>query len=140
MDSAMFFPGRMALTRNQALQRCRAIVGHARRFGGTLVINWHDRSLAPERLWGWCYRELLTEVGNADRAWFATAGAAVDWFRWRRSIRFESDVRGTTEITGTALPDRLPAARVVVRRRHSTGADRSDELRFNGASALRLAL
>jgi hypothetical protein len=140
MDSAMFFPRRMALTRKQSLQRCHAIVADARRFGGTLVINWHDRSLAPERLWGWCYQELLAELEKGDRAWFATAGEAVDWFRWRRSIRFDSEVRGTTEISGAAPLDGLPAARVLVHRRSSAAADFADELRFDGETVLRLAL
>ncbi len=135
MDSAMFFSGRMDLTRTQALRRCRAIVDYARRFGGTLVINWHDRSLSPERLWGWCYRELLSEVESGNRGWFATAGAAVAWFRWRRSIRFDSHARDFTEIVGPARPADCPAARVVV---HQGRAD--DEFRFDGNTPLRLAL
>ena len=49
MDSALFYPRRMGLTDREAMQLCRRIVANARRFGGTVVINWHDRSLAPER-------------------------------------------------------------------------------------------
>ena len=135
MDSAMFFAGRMALTRTQGLRRCRALVDHARRFGGTLVINWHDRSISPERLWGWCYRELVSEVERGNRGWFATAGGAVEWFRWRRSIRFESHASDVTEIIGAARPAGRPAARVVV---HQGRGD--DEFRFEGNTALRLAL
>ena len=140
MDSAMLFPRRMALTSKQSLQRCYAILANARRFGGTLVINWHDRSLAPERLWGWCYRELLSELAKGDRAWFATAAEAVGWFRWRRSIRFDSELKGTTEIRAAAPLDGLPPARVVVHRRSSARAGRTDELRFDGDNVLRLAL
>ena len=88
MDSALFFPGRMGLAREEALKLCRQIVANARRFGGTVVVNWHERSLAPERLWGRFYGELLEEIGKGDRAWFTTAGEAVEWFRWRRSISF----------------------------------------------------
>jgi hypothetical protein len=89
MDSALLSAGRMALAPEAASKLCQRIVANARRFGGTLVINWHDRSLAPERLWGRIYQELLTEVSRGERAWFATAGEAVQWFRWRRSIRFD---------------------------------------------------
>lgn len=135
MDSAMFFAGRMALSRTEALRRCCALVDHARRFGGTLVINWHDRSLSPERLWGWCYRELVREVEKGNRGWFATAGAAVEWFRWRRSIHFDSDVSDVTEITGPAAPAESPGARVIVHR-----GGRKDEFRFEGHAALRLVL
>jgi hypothetical protein len=88
MDSALFTTGRMNLGRRQALELCGRIVDNAKRFGGTLVINWHDRSLAPERLWGKFYKELIDEIKKDNRVWFATAREAVDWFRWRRSIKF----------------------------------------------------
>jgi hypothetical protein len=113
MDSALFYPKRMALTRTAALQACAAIVTHARRFGGTIVINWHDRSLSPERLWEAPYRELLDDVGSGDRAWFATAGEAVEWFRWRRSIRFVARP-GTINVTAPIRRDGLPGGLITV--------------------------
>jgi len=88
MDSALFAPARMHLDRSTAQALCRDVVEHARRFGGALVVNWHDRSLAPERLWGASYRALLREVSRDNRAWFTTAGSATRWFRWRRSVTF----------------------------------------------------
>lgn len=88
MDSALFSSGRMGLNSSTALALCRQIVGHARQFGGALVVNWHERSLAPERLWTRAYHELLEQVGHDGRVWFATAGEAANWFRWRRSIKF----------------------------------------------------
>jgi len=108
MDSALFYRHRMNLAPDDALDLCRQIVSNARRFGGTVVINWHDRSLAPERLWGRSYERLLAAV-RVHRAWFATAGRAVDWFRWRRSIRFveEADSQRVTIVSsnaGTVLP------------------------------------
>jgi hypothetical protein len=39
-------------------------------------------------LWGRFYLRLLATL-RAGRVWFATAGAAVEWFRWRRGVRFE---------------------------------------------------
>jgi hypothetical protein len=117
MDSALFYPGRMGLSREDALDRCRRIVADVRRFGGTLVINWHDRSLAPERLWGKSYKALLNEVETGNRAWFATAVEAVDWFRWRRSVRFTQDA-GATQVTVTAPAARtvLPAGTIAIHR------------------------
>src|SRR5258707_12483101 len=88
MDSALCSPSRMGLERRDAMQRCLPLIANARRFGGTLVINWHDRSLAPERLWGRSYGELLEAIDATGGAWFATAGEAVSWFQWRRSVRF----------------------------------------------------
>ena len=41
MDSALFYTDRMGLDRQEAMERCRGIVQHARRFGGALVIDWH---------------------------------------------------------------------------------------------------
>jgi hypothetical protein len=57
--------------------------------GGVLTLNWHDRSIAPERLWGWVYKEALNEL-EARGARFMTAGNTVGWFRKRRGIQFES--------------------------------------------------
>ncbi len=54
-----------------------------------MTINWHDRSIAPERLWDGFYLDLLDELKRRD-AWFLTAAQAVAWFRRRRSARFES--------------------------------------------------
>jgi hypothetical protein len=116
MDTAMFYADRMGLTRAEARDRCAAIVREARRFGGALVINWHDRSLAPERQWRRCYDELLNDL-ESGAVWFATAGEAVDWFRWRRSIRFVTDAASAdVTVQAPALPEHLPAARLVMRR------------------------
>ena len=96
MDSAMLSPDRMGLTQVAAIALCRDIVADARRFGGAVVVNWHCRSLSPERLWGRAYEELLDELQRDDSAWFATAGNVVNWFRWRRSIQFFSDAASPT--------------------------------------------
>jgi hypothetical protein len=117
MDSALFFRRRMNLTHADASHRCGQIVGAARRFGGTVVINWHDRSLSPERLSGGFYQKLLDDVGAGGGAWFATAGEAVDWFRWRRSIRFaEQRDSGTVTVMASAPCSPLPPAVVCVHR------------------------
>ena len=88
MDSALFSEDRLGVDEEEATQLCDRIIAEARRFGGALVVNWHCRSLAPERLWGPFYLRLLAKL-RAGRVWFATAGAAVEWFRWRRAVRFE---------------------------------------------------
>jgi hypothetical protein len=99
MDSALFSSDRMGLTEGEAIECCRQIIANARQFGGTVVLNWHCRSLAPERLWGRFYQGLLNEISGGERAWFATAGQAVDWFRWRRSIQFEQTSAEAVEIS-----------------------------------------
>jgi hypothetical protein len=86
MDSALLAPGRMALAPSEAIRQCDAMVENAERFGGTVVVNWHCRSLAPDRLWVEPYRTLLNRLSGG--AWFARGTEAVNWFRWRRSIRF----------------------------------------------------
>ena len=107
MDSALFYRERMGLSRDEALNKCRQVVADVRQFGGTMVINWHDRSLAPERLWGKSYQALLNEVESGHRVWFATAAEAVDWFRWRRSVRF-TEQAGADQVTVTAPAARTP--------------------------------
>jgi len=53
-------------------------------FGGFLWFNWHDRSIAPERLWDDFYAELVEKFKSAG-AWFCTAAEAAQWFRRRGS-------------------------------------------------------
>jgi len=93
MDTALFYLSYLGLSPRKASERLRQLADNAVQYGGCLTINWHDRSLAPERLWGGCYRQLLQELKNRG-AWFATAGQAVAWFRKRRSVIFE---RGCAE-------------------------------------------
>jgi hypothetical protein len=116
MDSALFYSGQMGLSHDEALELCRGIVANARRFGGTLVVNWHGRSLAPERLWGRFYQNLLTEIERGSPVWFATAEQVVDWFRWRRSIQFTA-TSGSSVVRITATPRAgVPAAVVCTHR------------------------
>lgn len=138
MDSALFYPERMALTVDVALPLCREIVANARRFGGTLVINWHDRSMAPERLWGKPYEVLLAEVGKNERVWFATAGDAVAWFRWRRSIRFTREESGAITVRASAPPEGLPPAQVTVHRSASGSRTVFGEITFDGYTQVEL--
>jgi hypothetical protein len=89
MDTALFFPGHLHLFPQEASKRVGAIIDNAVHFGGVVTVNWHDRSIAPERLWGDFYLQLIDELKN-NGAWFATAGEAVAWFRKRRSVSFEN--------------------------------------------------
>jgi hypothetical protein len=136
MDSALFFRDRMHLTAEQALHLCRRIVAYVRRFGGTLVINWHDRSLVPERLWDRSYRALLSEVEHGNRDWFATASDAVAWFRWRRSIKFGVDANGRVNVTAPAKASGLPAACIRVHQPERDGGLSVREITYVGNEPL----
>ena len=114
MDTAMFYAARMRLSPTDALHLCRAVLDHARRAGGTIVINWHDRSLAPERLWGRFYEALLDDIDAGARAWFATAAEAVEWFRWRRSITFREQSPGALRVTAAPRNTDLPSAQLEI--------------------------
>lgn len=140
MDSALFTRGRMALDRESAAVTCRRIVSNVKRFGGTLVINWHDRSLAPERLWGSFYKDLLEEIDSNGRVWFARAGEAAAWFRWRRSIRFV--VTDSPEIQHVEVSaSRSINSGVILRLFRPELPDaRTEEILFDGSSAIDLKL
>ncbi len=88
MDTALFYPRHLHLTQSEAADRVSTIIDNAVAFGGCVTVNWHDRSLAPERQWGEFYAEFVAEL-ESKGAWFATASQAVAWFRKRRSARFE---------------------------------------------------
>ena len=141
MDSALFYPRRMNRSMTDAQKDCGHVVANARRFGGTVVINWHDRSLAPERLWGDFYRQLIEEVGKGDRAWFTTAGDAVDWFRWRRSIRFTAEHSGVVTVAAPAPRKEIPAGSVWIHRpKGGKSAPVVQELPFDGRAPVKVTL
>jgi len=91
MDTALFYPSYMNLSDKQARVAMRPLIGNATKFGGILTINWHDRSLGPERLWGEPYRQLLSDLKSSG-GWFATASEAVSWFKKRRSAKIDNVV------------------------------------------------
>ena len=99
MDTALFFPAYMNLKPSEARVVLNEMLANSVRFGGVLTVNWHDRSIAPERLWDQTYCELLVALRERG-AWFATAGQAVSWFRKRRSARFETRGRRSDQCCG----------------------------------------
>jgi len=94
MDTALFYPSHLHLSAEQAMIRVNGMVDDMRQFGGALVVNWHDRSIAPERLWDDFYVRLVGKLETAG-AWFCTAGQAAAWFQRRREVSFET---GKTEM------------------------------------------
>jgi hypothetical protein len=92
MDTALFYPDYLSLSPNQARTVIAPLIENAVRFGGVLTVNWHDRSIAPERLWDDFYVSLLEEL-RSHGPWFPTAAQAVSWFRKRRSAVFEGASR-----------------------------------------------
>jgi hypothetical protein len=88
-DSAMFYSDRMMLSETEALNACKELIHSMSLSGGALTVNWHTRSLSPERLWGDFYARLLKEI-QTHRVWFGTAHEIVGWFRKRRALRFDS--------------------------------------------------
>jgi hypothetical protein len=87
MDTALFYPDRRNLSNAHAEQVVWRILDDVARFGGAMTVNWHDRSIAPERLWDDFYLKLLRELKTRG-AWFPTASQAVSWFGKRRSAAF----------------------------------------------------
>lgn len=87
MDTALFYPSYMNLSNDEARAAILPLIENLTKFGGVLTINWHDRSLGPERLWDDAYITLLHDL-RAMTPWFATAAKAVSWFRKRRAVSF----------------------------------------------------
>ena len=119
-DTALFYPDRMNLSETEAMDSCRHLIRQTANFGGVLTVNWHTRSLSPERLWDNFYRGLLEEM-RKYRVWFGTAQQVVDWFRTRRALRFEQvEFAGDSvhlKIAGNSLEGQPP---FVVRVHHPT--------------------
>jgi hypothetical protein len=105
MDTALFLPGRQNLSTSEAKKLVGEIIANAVRFGGVITVNWHDRSILPERLWAGFYSDLLQEL-RAQGAWLASARDTVRWFRKRRSAIFVNKrVHSEPSKGSTALPE-----------------------------------
>jgi hypothetical protein len=87
-DTALFYSSRMALSEKKAFELVNTLIKNSKEYGGVLTINWHTRSLSPERLWDGFYVNLLDEL-KAQNVWFGTARQVVTWFNKRRSVSFE---------------------------------------------------
>lgn len=134
MDTALFYSGRMGLSEAAAMEQCKNLISTLRTYGGAFTINWHTRSLSPERNWDSFYVELLGLLRTED-VWFATAKAAVEWFRRRRQIRFE-DVEVTprgvkVKLHGIDSTD-LPGFRLRVHRPRQVGDTRGHSRSVKG--------
>jgi hypothetical protein len=136
MDTALFYPAYLHLSPKEAAMRIDSMVNDMRQFGGVLTVNWHDRSIAPERLWDDFYAELV-EKFRAAGAWFCTATEAAQWFRRRRKVRFgtsgtESTLASTKAETG--LPGlRIRSYQTVRRSQLGRADDRKIDLPFSEA-------
>lgn len=86
-DTALFSTGRMDLSPEQGMRAIEDLVGLSRETGGVLAVNWHMRSLGPERFWDDPYRHLL-RLAERGRVWAAPAREVVEWFVLRRSVGF----------------------------------------------------
>jgi hypothetical protein len=109
MDTALFYPSHLNLTPDAAKKMVLPLFDQAEEYGGALMVNWHDRSIAPERLWDSFYRELLDDLKRRN-AWFPTAAQAVAWFHHRRAVRFELSQQDnrSVRIRASALAAGLP--------------------------------
>jgi hypothetical protein len=114
MDTALFYSAYLGLSPREARTILGGMVDNVVHFGGCLTVNWHDRSVTPERLWDRCYSELVEEL-KERRAWFATSGQATSWFRKRRSAVFENDCtqpHGLRAAVAASGRDGLPGLRL----------------------------
>jgi hypothetical protein len=110
MDTALFYPSHLHLSEEQAMTRVNNMVEDMRQFGGALIINWHDRSIAPERLWDDFYVQLVAKL-EAAGAWFCTASQAAAWFRHRREVNFETSKAAIATAMAPGKND-LPGLRI----------------------------
>jgi len=109
MDTALFYPTHLNLSPKQAMMRITDIVDDMKRFGGLLMVNWHDRSIAPERLWDDSYAELVEKLESAG-ACFCTAAQAAKWFRRRREVTFGTN--GSEAVLASTSEAGLPGLRI----------------------------
>lgn len=125
-DTALFFPGRMNRTEQEALGLCGQILDWAQRLGGVSTLSWHERSLVPERQWDGAYRWLLAQLRQRG-AYVAPARDVVSWFSARRSVNLEGAGIDPGLLRALAEPGPETAASPALRLRiHGGRPDRGD--------------
>ncbi|MGA8478718.1 MAG: hypothetical protein WB696_12235 [Chthoniobacterales bacterium] len=151
MDTALFYPSYLNLDDEEARRLVWRLIDDVEHFGGVLTINWHDRSIAPERLWGDFYRDLVREL-KMRRAWLPNSAQAVAWFRHRRAARLESirleggvmKVRGQTDggdtLPGLKIRVFKPRARSLSEHVEARKAAEFVEIRFDRATDFDFAI
>jgi hypothetical protein len=119
MDTGLFYASYLHLSSQEATKQVGRIIDNAAQFGGTVTVNWHDRSIAPERLWTDSYVRIVDELRRKG-AWFATAAEATSWFRKRRRVTFENVTweSGLSQINRAgSIGDNLPGLRLQIHNR-----------------------
>jgi hypothetical protein len=151
MDTALFYPSYLNLDDEGARRLVWRLIDNVEHFGGVLTINWHDRSIAPERLWGDFYSELVGEL-KMRGAWLPNSAQAVAWFRNRRAARLESiqlepgviKVRGRTDgvetLPGLKIRVFTPRARSLSEQEGARKAAEFIETRFDPTTDFDFAL
>jgi hypothetical protein len=135
MDTALFFGGYSNFSPKQAEATVAQLMEHAVKFGGVLTFNWHDRSIAPERLWDKTYVEFLNELRSRG-AWITNAGQAVAWFRKRRCAQIdESAVQNRGGKDACPSGDGLPGLRLHIHQNVSA-APEADPIQVESAMCL----
>lgn len=136
-DSSLFYKSRMGLSHAQSENLLHRVIRHVAAKGGVLTLNWHQRSLGPERLWKEPYVRLLSTI-SAHSPWFATGLQAAAWVRKRRAVRFLVQDDGTTTIIqdcGNASEE-LPGVFVRV---HQMGHDDFQDVTIPDGGSVRVA-
>jgi len=110
-DTALFYSKRMGLTQPHGVRAVEDMLTKTKEIGGVLTVNWHQRSLGPERLWDDSYRHVVRLIDNSA-IWSATAHQVVEWFAQRQSVEFNKvdSGRGQIKVTckrNTAVSDLL---------------------------------
>ena len=127
MDTALFYQSYMNLAPAAARREVDRLIDCAVRLGGVLTINWHDRSLAPERMWDEFYIDLLRELRRRG-AWLTSAREAVAWFRARREAQMDGAV-------ASSISPGLPGLQIVRHEPVARHALRSGSREFSGSAS-----
>jgi peptidoglycan/xylan/chitin deacetylase (PgdA/CDA1 family) len=137
MDTALFYPDYLNLAPVQVQEIMRPFIANAGRFGGVMTVNWHDRSIAPERLWDAAYVRLIEQL-QAGGACFLTAAGTVSWFRQRRAAVFEQGADTLKIKIPVSSDPHLPGLRVRSYQ-PDAGAGKFSETQLTDGTEIRLA-
>ncbi|MBV8141713.1 MAG: hypothetical protein JOZ60_06670 [Verrucomicrobia bacterium] len=151
MDTALFYSSYLRLREQEAEGLVWRLMDDAERSGGALTINWHDRSIAPDRLWEDFYLKMLRELRSRG-AWLPTSSKAVAWFRSRRAaviesarspggaLRVQGRAKTSEEVPGLQIRIHKPRAQSLAEATASRKRAEFVDVPFAGTTELNLAI
>jgi len=133
-DTALFSSGRMGLSQHDGIEKIDELLRWIRQGRGVTTVNWHLRSIGPERQWDKAFKHLL-QLADDPRVWVASAQDVVQWFASRRLVQFgEIDLDTGRSLVSSKGTETTPRIAVRLYNHHGTATSEAEHVSLSERS------